>query len=145
MKLPCTCGREVPPAVIAEGLRSGIHCKQDNVTHSSQAVASWNEAEGRAAKVEGMERAEAHADQAWLGEAEAAIHHLAKTQRSFTSDDVWRMLTTKTSENRALGPLFSRAAKTGWIKKGGFAPSTRPERHQAPVQVWESVVYGGGQ
>jgi hypothetical protein len=96
--------------------------------------------EAREAKADGMARANDNADVRWLVDADHAILRLAQSRDSFTADDVWALLSAKTHEHRAMGPRMQHAARQGWIEKAGFVLSNRPSRHQAPIQVWRSLL-----
>ncbi|MCC6752010.1 MAG: hypothetical protein IT371_30435 [Deltaproteobacteria bacterium] len=94
-----------------------------------------------------MRRADVGADARWLLVADAMIQRLARERDFFTSDDVWKALADSpaaTRDNRALGPRMLYAARQGLIKKAGFVLSVRESRHQAPLQVWQSLLRAGG-
>lgn len=103
-------------------------------------------AAGKAAKEEGMERVDAAADDDWKDAAERAVKDAARSLPEITSDDVMARIApdVRTHELRALGPVMSRAAKAGWIRKADKAPRlcARPSRHRAPLTVWTSLIYG---
>ena len=62
------------------------------------------------------------------------------------SNDVFadlEQLGLHTHENRALGAVFQKAAKLGWIvKTDRTVPSTRKTRHSGDVRVWASQLQG---
>lgn len=98
-----------------------------------------------------MARVDKNANVRWVALADKAIHKLALERDTLTADDVWWALSARetggdfhawTHEPRALGPRMLAAARLGWIRKGGTVLSTRGARHQAPIQVWTSLLRG---
>jgi hypothetical protein len=86
---------------------------------------------------EAIKQVEINAAEDWLSEADAAVDILAAARISFTTDDVWQKLTTKTHEPRAMGAVMLRAARDGLIKSTGqWAESNRPASHRRPLRVW---------
>ncbi len=73
-----------------------------------------------------------------------AVVKLAKTKRSFTTDDIWAALPASATagvEPRALGAIMTSAQDQGAIKATGrYKPSKRPECHRRPVRVWKSLL-----
>lgn len=72
-----------------------------------------------------------------------AIRALAKTEDTFTGDDVWAWLgdlAETVREPRALGAAMRSAQVQGLIAPTDkFVSSTRPARHAGPVRVWQSA------
>ena len=95
---------------------------------------------GRAARDEGMARADDHAPPEWKVHAAAAIDARISSGAEFMADDVWADLDAagvpKPPERRALGPLIVQASKRGRIVRVGYRQSTRPEAHANPKAVW---------
>lgn len=94
-----------------------------------------------------IEAAAAAAGEGWMGEAYAAVVHVAGRRERFTADEVWIELARRKSravpgDSRAMGAVFRRAAVAGIVRrlKGEFRASVRRERHHGPVQVWESAI-----
>ena len=94
-----------------------------------------------------IEAAAAAVGEGWLGEAYAAVVHVAGRRERFTADDVWielgrRKTRAVPGDARAMGAVLRRAASSGIVRRlrGEFRASTRRERHRGPVQVWESVI-----
>lgn len=91
-----------------------------------------------------VSKVEGNTDSNWLRAAETVIKMLAKSRvNGFTTDDVWEQLdkmgmTGQVHDNRALGPVMSRSARSKIIvATGRYAPSLR--RHCAPIKVWRGV------
>lgn len=85
----------------------------------------------------------------FLRAAVKAMTKIARTQKTFTTDDIWTSL-AKTNpagfdvEPRALGSLMLQAAKQNVIKATTRTKtSKRPECHKRPVRVWKSLVFTG--
>lgn len=98
---------------------------------------------GMCAKREAMERVDDHADDEWKDEALAAARRAAKALELLTTDDVWSRIPSGvvTHENRAMGPVMTRALKLRWVEKTEtWRPTQRPSRHSAPVQVYRSLI-----
>lgn len=99
-------------------------------------------------KEEGMAKALENANQEWKDEAHKAIRFLATKKQFFTSDDVFRIISSKgikTHNNSALGGIFYGYSKRGMIRQSAFTISTRPSRHKAPIRVWQSLIYKEGE
>ncbi len=86
------------------------------------------------ARQDGIDRADANADEHWKLAAERIINHLAHCHVPFTSDDVVERLErigVTTHNWAALGPVFQRASRSGLIRKtGALVPSRIPRRHR---------------
>ncbi len=101
--------------------------------------------QAQAAKTEAMERVEHNACTEWKDAALKFVQHRARHCASITANDVFadlEQLGIHTHENRALGPIFRRAAQMGWIvKTDRTVPSTRKSRHCGDVRVWSSRLH----
>ena len=78
----------------------------------------------------------------WKEEAEATIDILIKIGDDFTSEKVIEILDSKgvtTKDNRALGGLFQRYSKQGYIRFIRYTKATRASRHNAPIALWRPV------
>lgn len=98
-------------------------------------------------KEEGMAQALDNANIDWKNEVEKRMTFLLENKRFFTSDDVLVYLTDrniKTHNNSALGSVFNKYARRGYITTAGFVLSTRPSRHKAPIRLWKSNLYRKG-
>lgn len=92
---------------------------------------------------EAMGRAQAHADNRFVAEAETIIRRWAHDRPDgFTTDLVWNELEMRgvpCREPRALGPVVMRLSRKGVIRQTGrTVPSVR--RHASPIPVW--IGYG---
>lgn len=100
----------------------------------------------QAAKAEAIKRVEQNANPEWKEAALKAVQHRARHCASVTSNDVFddlEQLGLHTHENRALGAVFQKAARNGWIiKTNRTIPSTRKTRHNGDVRVWASQLQG---
>jgi len=96
----------------------------------------------QAAKAEALERVEANANSEWKEAALKSIHYRARHFALVTANDVFddlEHLGLFTHENRALGAVFQKAARNGWIvKTDRTVASTRKTRHAGDVRVWAS-------
>ena len=103
--------------------------------------------DGSAGKKKGMGDADRAANPAWKAAADLAVLRTAHECRTLTRDDVEARMPAgvKTHENRAWGAVMLRAARDGLIVKSALphVNCTRPSRHRAPLQVWDSLIYGG--
>lgn len=95
----------------------------------------------RAARIDAIQRVDAHAPSDWKREADNAILYCAHQYETFTSDEVWIRL----SENNipfppvrsALGPRFMQLAAMGIIKRTGERRkhSKFAHRHRE-LEIW---------
>lgn len=96
------------------------------------------------ARNEAIDRAEAGASSEWLAAAMDALKLVCHRQNTFTSSDVWFYLQgcgVTTHDNRAMGPVFTRAQGEGLCEPTDrFTAETRGTRHGAPVRVWRSLL-----
>jgi hypothetical protein len=99
--------------------------------------------------IEGIERAEEHANPAWKAQALKVVSDLAHKQLELTTDDVWEELKNlpETTRNAsALGPVMLRARKAGLIERTAlFRDSQRKNLtgragYGKPIRVWQSRV-----
>jgi hypothetical protein len=97
-------------------------------------------------KREAMARVDRNADSEFKRIALKTLQTYAMNKPQVTANDVWDSLDAlgiETHDNRALGPLFTKAAKAGWIEKTNMTlQSNRKTRHGGDVRVWRSLVYG---
>lgn len=99
-------------------------------------------AAARAAGREAQERVDAHAAPEWKERAKAAIELVARTREYVSADDLWEIGLDKPREPRALGPIFTWAAKRHLIEKtGDYQPSGQVSNHGRPSALWRSLVY----
>lgn len=93
-------------------------------------------------KQEGIELVYRHANTDWKRAAAARLLEVAQTQRTFTSDDVLIYLEQKgitTGDNRAIAAVLQAFGRAGLIRgTDRFVRCRRPQRHGAPIMVWES-------
>jgi hypothetical protein len=83
-----------------------------------------------------LKAVEEAADRDWLEEAYRCLRACAQARESFISDDVWGFGLARTREDRALGPVFLRAKREGWIvKTDRVRPSVRSHLSGKPVWV----------
>lgn len=74
----------------------------------------------------------------WQALAFETIHRIAATADAFSTDDVWKTLEALSmpADPRAIGPIFTRAAKAGLLYKSDMiVASTRKICHARPVAV----------
>ena len=97
-----------------------------------------------AARDTALQRVEEHADERWKQDALAAVRRTAEALPDFISDRVWDVGGLEsTREDRALGPVFLRAARLGWIEKTDrVRPSVRS--HGSGKTVWRSRLFDPG-
>jgi hypothetical protein len=105
--------------------------------------------EGRRLRDEGMDRADAHANEAWKRQMTIYLREVLAVKPLMTSDDVFELaleagMTADTHERRAFGSIMKRAAIDGLCVKEDCAgwPSRRPGLHRSPLTVWRSLVVG---
>lgn len=99
--------------------------------------------EGTEARDEALERVEYNAHREWLSCAYAAGKHIASYAEPFTADDIRHMMEVHypgvtTHEPRAMGAIMNKLKRAGVITPTDrFIPSTRKERHNGPIRVWQ--------
>jgi hypothetical protein len=90
---------------------------------------------------ESIRKVDEHASVEWKDIAYRFIHLTALELQEFTQDDVWDRGLPATRENRALGPVFLRAARRRvCVKTDRVLPSARS--HGSGKPVWRSLIYG---
>jgi hypothetical protein len=97
--------------------------------------------QARAARDQAIERVDTHAESEWKAQALAAVKATAERLPDLISDDVWETTgLPSTREDRALGPVFQRAAREGYIAKTDrVRPSVRS--HLSGKTVWRSLIW----
>ncbi len=95
----------------------------------------------RAERDQALRQVDDAADPDWKDVAYAALERTARLLPEFISDDVWATGgLTSTREDRALGPVFRRAARDGLcVKTDRTRPSVRS--HLTGKPVWRSLIY----
>lgn len=102
---------------------------------------------GSAARDEGIDRADRHADPVWKAWWEDAVRRIAEQQQYFSTDDVERLklmeqVTHTTHEKRAIGGIMRRANKDGvCAPTENWVQSQRRVNHRRPLRVWASLLY----
>lgn len=80
-----------------------------------------------------------HAD--WVEKhAIPAIRDCAENLETFTTDEVWKVVTSQPREPRAMGAAMKRAQADGMIRTTpNYRPSKREDCHGRPVRVWTAT------
>jgi hypothetical protein len=97
---------------------------------------------GDIAKEHAIDAVERGANVDWLNAAMAAIDWQRTHRETFTTDNVWEMIShlDPPREPRAMGAAMREAARRGWIvATDRVVKSTRPKCHRRPVRVWRGV------
>jgi hypothetical protein len=93
-----------------------------------------------AARADGIQRADDHADGEWKEVAYNAVLLTARMRLTFTADDVWdRIEDVTTHEPSALGPVMLRASRKGCIVPTGRYVPTRNARRHRDLKEWRSA------
>ena len=105
-----------------------------------------NSTKAEAGKQDGMAKVASGANPMWSALALLGLKKAAQTQPYVFSDDVriWMFKNcpnVTTRDNRAMGPVFTRAASKCWIKKVGMKPSQIPSTRKSIRHDWESLIY----
>lgn len=104
--------------------------------------------QARAERDAAIDRSDTNASPTWKEAFYAALVHVARSERSFTTDEVWEALAglphvPNTIDNRAAGGVVMRASRNGIIKLTNTTkPSRRKHCHAMLTRVYESLVYG---
>ena len=78
-------------------------------------------------------------DEKWIADCLVVVEAMARTHPFFTATDVWSKMSTEPQEPRAMGAVFRRAKKEGWIyNTGHYVPDGS---HGRPIPTWKSLVY----
>lgn len=92
----------------------------------------------------GIDQAERNANEDWKEAALECVRTAAKQLHELTADDVLELLEKESVETHnmaALGPVFLRAAKRGWIRNSNRMVQSRIPRRHRKITVWESLIY----
>tara|TARA_R100001594_G_scaffold833_1_gene3416 strand:+ start:2562 stop:2933 length:372 start_codon:yes stop_codon:yes gene_type:complete len=96
-------------------------------------------------KERAMERVDQNANEDFRRVAMKSICSYAIKNKTLTANDIWDcldLLGISTHDNRALGPMFQKAAKEGWIEKTNMTTqSNRSSRHCGDVRIWKSLLF----
>ena len=77
----------------------------------------------------------------WQAEAAIVIRRVAKSQDTFTSDDLWAAGLSRPHEPRALGAAMGTARRSGVAEPTGeWRVSARAICHRRRVWVWRSLL-----
>lgn len=104
-----------------------------------------NRRPGAAERDEALERVERNAEDKVLYYVTQALDLVIMRGKSFTTDDVWKVLHEErpdliVREPRVMGAVIRAAAKTGSIVRSNETrDSDRPESHRRPCRVWWPV------
>lgn len=108
-----------------------------------EALASKRRDRGIARAVEGADLL----DPEWKDRMLGAIERCARAMPEFICDDVWTFASEQDrnfAKPKALGGVFLRAAREGWIAKTDRVKLTNnAARHRSPVPVWASRIHRG--
>lgn len=97
-----------------------------------------------AGRARGLAAADDAADEAWKAHADRIVEHLARSQATLTSDDVWAggLPPNPAGSSTALGARFVAAARAGLIFRTDTVRRTEQVRsHGSPMTVWRSRVF----
>lgn len=99
---------------------------------------------GFVARDEAVTAVSVNSDGTWWAACVRAIKHLAKTNDTFTADDVLEIVDKAgytTNDNRAMGGVMRECQAKGLIKPtDNFVPSTNKRKHASPTRVWASCI-----
>ena len=96
----------------------------------------------RDAANEAIDRVNANADEEWKAAAKRIVREVARANREFPTDAVWGAGLPKPREPRAMGAVMRWAQSHGLVKNTGrIVKTAQVSRHNAPVTVWESLIY----
>lgn len=104
--------------------------------------------QARAERDAAIDRSDANASPTWKEAFYTALVHVARSEESFTTDEVWERLAQfphvpNTIDNRAAGGVVMRASRNGIIRLTNTTkPSRRKHCHAMLTRVYESLVYG---
>tara|TARA_B100000579_G_C22752570_1_gene814775 strand:- start:126 stop:500 length:375 start_codon:yes stop_codon:yes gene_type:complete len=114
--------------------------------HYLQRPIVFNQNKAEAGKENGMHRVDENANEEFRRVALKTILTYARNKPYITANDIWESLDLigiTTHDNRALGPLFKKAARNKWIEKTNQTMrSVRSTRHSGDVRVWRSLIFG---
>lgn len=121
--------------------------RRDNpIIPASAVVLDWSQAKEEMR--EAIERVDANASPGWKEAFYTALVHVAVSEESFTTDEVWERLAQlphvpNTVDNRAAGGVVMRASRNGIIKLTNTTkPSRRKHCHAMLTRVYQSLVVG---
>lgn len=102
----------------------------------------YSEPLGEKAREAGIDRVETGAGFDWLNRAMAAVHRLARSRATFTSDDLWKLVGDPPGDPRALGAVMRGAARDKLCETTGTTvKSQRVVCHRRPIAVWRSLLH----
>jgi len=81
------------------------------------------------------------AKELWTVQAELAIKQLAHHRAEFSADDLIELVglpagTEIVNGNNAVGALFRKFSRQGFIKHRGWVASSRPDNHGRQIRTW---------
>lgn len=87
-----------------------------------------------------LEQVDDHADDQWKAEAWNFLVDYLENHQTMFVDDLWDAGLPPTREDRAVGPLFLKAARMGlMVKTPEYRPSVRS--HLTGKPVWRSLIF----
>lgn len=93
------------------------------------------------ARDEAIAQVDEHAAPEWKDAALTFLHAYLVDHETMHVDDLWAAGLEEPHELRALGALFQRAARAGWMcKTGRSRPSVRS--HLSDKPIWQSLIWG---
>jgi len=113
----------------------------DNGNEMEHQIDLW---ETQRRKEEGMDNVEGGSSIIWGKFADEAVYQAALRNRHFIVDKVWEYMSPgapSTNDNRAMGPVMSRAAKKGLITATNrLEPGRQIKSHGNPRRLWQSLI-----
>ena len=113
----------------------------DNGNEMEHQIDLW---ETQRRKEEGMDNVEGGSSIIWGKFADEAVYQAALHNRHFIVDKVWEYMSPgapSTNDNRAMGPVMSRAAKKGLITATNrLEPGRQIKSHGNPRRLWQSLI-----
>ena len=96
-------------------------------------------------KDEAIQRGGEHANAAWMDRALQVIRWICRNNPTFMSDDVQEVMAgypERTSDGRAMGYAFRKAAKLGYcVKTKDSKPTRQKKSHGCERRIWRSLLY----
>jgi hypothetical protein len=99
--------------------------------------------EGERRKECGMDLAAAQAGTAWGEYALDVLERVCRRNRYVHTDDLAAALEWHPVSGNAMGAVWQRALKRGWIvRTGATRPSAQPGKHAHRYECYRSTIYG---
>lgn len=146
IKCPCCQNEFRQPVVRSFSDEIRFNEARNNPRHDTENIGlSTPQTDSDKARNAGMQQVDKHAHEAWKKRCLFVIQQLCQRNVTIDADMISAELSKypeETHDNRAIGPMLTRAKKLGYCRPTNeFTRTTQKQCHGMPRRIWQSCIF----